>query len=227
MPHQFPGAGDLRAVDADLAPPGQRNGDVHLVRAVAPLGLHAYAAEVRAPAHQFAVLPRAVRAPRAAEVNGFQKVGLALRVVPGQHRHARAGPKLRARVVAVIGKFEGQYAHGAPFKERPRDRGRSVHSRSALLFAAFQLLAHLGVEHALAHADGLGVISTSSSSSMNSSASSMVGMCTLVIFSASSAAAGVAAVGHVLFPADVDVDVSRAGNCGRRSCRNRPSRPAR
>ena len=60
MPHQFPGAGDLRAVDADLAPPGQGYGDVHLVRAVAPLGLHAYAAKVCAPAHQFAILPRAV-----------------------------------------------------------------------------------------------------------------------------------------------------------------------
>ena len=108
---------------ADIA--GGGNGDFHCVRAVAAFGLHGHAAEIRAPADQFAVLPGAVRTARTAEVDRFQQIGLALRVVARQHCNARAGPELRARVIAVIGKLKGQYAHGDPFKKYPERGGRN------------------------------------------------------------------------------------------------------
>ena len=118
-----------------LRRPAAGNGDLHRVRSVAALGFHGDAAEFLAPADQFAILPRAMRAPRAAQIDGLEQVRFALRVVSGQHRNARAGPELRARVVAVVGKREGQYAHGAPFQERPAPEGGAMIKHAIAIIA--------------------------------------------------------------------------------------------
>ena len=123
MAHQLAGARGLAARDLDLALAHRRQNDLHLVAAVRFFGPHLHRGEVRIPFDQLPILPRAVAAARAAQVQRLQQVRLALAVVAQQHVHPRTGREFAGGVVAKVIQFCAGDAHGiAPLCVR-RARG--------------------------------------------------------------------------------------------------------
>ena len=103
--HQLAGPGDFLPRHPDPAPPQRGQGDLHLVASVPAHGLHPHRREIRPPADQLPILPRAVGAPGTAQVQRLQHVGLALAVVAQQHVHALAGLQHAGLVAAKLLQF--------------------------------------------------------------------------------------------------------------------------
>ena len=102
MAQQLARARDLLSGDENVPPTRRGQLNFHLVSAVAAQRMDLHIGELRAPANQIPILPRAVGAPGAGQIHRLQHVRLALSIVAQQHRHALAGLKRAFLIISKI-----------------------------------------------------------------------------------------------------------------------------
>ena len=112
--HQFAGARCIAPCDFDFALARRGQDHFHIVRAVVSLGVYLYGGEIRVPADQIAILPRAVRSARTAQIQRLQQVRFALSVIAQQHVYARAGRKIARFIIAEMIQLGADDVHDLP-----------------------------------------------------------------------------------------------------------------